>query len=542
MPLRRVHNEPRQRMKRAQRRLAEEERVEQAEWAELVPATRDSAVVARTRPGRARIERGSPARAVAISFLLLIAAGTALLMLPGMRATGAGAPASVAAFTATSAACVTGLAVVDTATYWSPLGQGMILLLIQVGGFGIQALGTLWILLLNRRMGAHSRLAAQAETGAMTPGDVRLVLQSLAIITVVVEAGVGLLLTLRLWVAYDMALPRAAWNGLFHSVSAFNNAGFALASDSLMTYGHDVMILLPIAVAIVLGGLGFLVIVELFSRATRARPLRPRRTEVTPMTVEEITARGRELARRSRYRLGDLHPERFGFSNPIPLSLHTRLMLTGTAALMLVGGAGFALFEWTNPATLGSMPLWEKLVQAFFSGSVTPRTAGFNTVDYAQVQAETRFLTDGLMFTGGGSGSTAGGVKVTTLAVLIVAVLAEARGRRDVTTLDRRIPDTTVRVAIAVVMVSFAAVMAGTMALIWLTGLDLDLAMFETISALATVGLSANVTPTLNEPAQLLLIALMFLGRVGPLTLASSLTLRSSPRVYRLPEGRPMIG
>jgi trk system potassium uptake protein len=308
-----------------------------------------------------------------------------------------------------------------------------------------------------------------------------------------------------------------------------------------MEYGQDPLVLAPITVAIVLGSLGFLVIVELYNRATGARGLLPkRRTEA--MSVEQVRARGMELARRSRYRLGDLHPERFGFNNPIPLSLHTRLMLIGTAVLWVVGTVGFALFEWRNPATLGAMPWWERAMQSFFSGAITPRTAGFNTVDYAAVQAETRFLTDGLMFTGAGSGSTAGGVKVTTLAVLAVAVLAEVRGHKDTNVLDRRIPDTTVRVAIAVVLVSFATVMAGTMAMMSLSELDLDLAMFEVISALATVGLSANVTPTLGIPAQMLLAGLMLLGRVGPLTLASSLTLRTTPRSYRLPEGRPMIG
>jgi Trk-type K+ transport system membrane component len=529
-------------MLRAQRQIAEDERAQEGEWAELIPDARSSQVVARSTQQQSRLERRSPARSITTSFVGLIAVGTLLLMLPGMRWGESTAPLGVALFTATSASCVTGLAVVDTGTYWTPLGQATILLLIQVGGFGIQALGTLWILLLTRRLGSRSRLAAQAETGALTQGDVRQVLIALGSITVVVETAVAVMLTARFALGYDQSLPRAAWMGLFHSVSAFNNAGFALASDSLMTYGHDVLILGPIGLAIILGGLGFLVIVELVSRATGARPLVPRRKAPQPMTVEQIAARGRELARRSRYRLGDLHPERLGFGNPIPLSLHTRLMLIGTGLIMAVGTLGFALFEWTNPATLGAMPWWERLVQSVFSGGITPRTAGFNTVDYAEVSAETRFLTDGLMFTGGGSGSTAGGIKITTLMVLVMAVLAEVRGHRDVNTLDRRIPDTVVRIAIAVLMVSFAAVMIGTMWLIWLTELDLDLAMFEVISALATVGLSANVTPTLPEPAQLLLVGLMLLGRVGPLTLASSLTLRTTPRDYRLPEGRPMIG
>ncbi len=500
-----------------------------------------SEVLARSQAQQARIGRRSPARSITVSFAVLCGLGTLLLMLPMMRTGPGSASPAVALFTSVSATCVTGLAVVDTATYWSIPGQVAILLLIQIGGFGIQALGTLWILLLNRKLGTASRLAAQAETGVLTQGDVRQVLTALAVITVTVESAVALLLGARFWLHYDLPLAQAAWKGTFHSISAFNNAGFALASDSLMSYGQDPLILGPIALAIVLGGLGFLVIVELSRRATGARGLIPRRG-APEMTPAEVIARGRELARRSRYRMGAFHPERFGFANPIPLSLHTRLMLIGTAMMVLVGTLGFGLFEWANPETLGTMSWWEKGLQAIFSGGVTPRTAGFNTVDYAAVIPETRLLTDALMFVGGGSGSTAGGIKVTTLMILFVAARAEIRGHQDVNVLDRRIPNTTVRVAISVAMISLAAVLIGTMALQALTDLDLDLALFEVTSALATVGLSANVTPGLPEPAQLLLVALMFLGRVGPLTLASSLSLRNTSRDYRLPEGRPMIG
>ena len=504
-------------------------------------AAGSSEVIARSHSQQAGIASRSPTRTITVSFAVLCGVGALLLMLPVMRAGAGSASPGVALFTAVSATCVTGLAVVDTSSYWSITGQVTILVLIQVGGFGIQALGTLWILLLNRKLGTSSRLAAQAETGLLTQGDVRRVLLGLAVITVTVEALVAVLLTLRFWTHYDMSLAKALWEGTFHSISAFNNAGFALAADSLMSFGRDPLILGPIALAIVIGGLGFLVVIEIFRRTTAARALRPQPRR-TPMTPEQVVARGRELARRSRYRLGAFHPERFGFANPIPMSLHTRLMLIGTAALIAGGTAVFAVFEWANPATLAPLPWWQKAIQSLFSGGITPRTAGFNTVDYSTVLPETRLLTDALMFIGGGSGSTAGGIKVTTLMVLLVAARAEIRGHQDVNVLDRRIPTTTVRVAIAVTMVSLGAVLVGTMSLLGLTRLTLDQALFESISALATVGLSANVTPGLSEPAQLLMVALMFLGRVGPLTLASSLTLRSTSRYYRLPEGRPMIG
>jgi Trk-type K+ transport system membrane component len=436
---------------------------------------------------------------------------------------------------------VTGLAVVDTGTYWTFAGQLTILILIQVGGFGIQALGTLWILLLNRKLGTASRLATQTETGALTPGEVRRVLAGLAIITITVESVVAVLLGIRLWWHYDLPWTQAAWQGAFHGISAFNNAGFALASDSLTSYGQDPLMLAPISVAVVIGGLGFLVVIEVFRRTTGARTLRLRRRPPA-LSQQEVIARGRELSRRSRYRLGGFHPERFGLANPVPMSLHTRLMLVGTASLIVLGTVSFAVFEWRNPGTLGGMPWWERAMQSVFSGGITPRTAGFNTVDYTAVAPETRFLTDALMFIGAGSGSTAGGLKVTTVMVLLVAARAVIRGDNDVSVLDRRIPNATVRVAVAVTMVSLGAVVTGTMALLAMTTLSLDQALFEATSALATVGLSAEVTAVLPESAQLLLVALMFLGRVGPLTLASSLSLRSTPRHYRLPEGRPMIG
>ncbi|MGB8020208.1 MAG: potassium transporter TrkG [Candidatus Nanopelagicales bacterium] len=537
----RLRTTPRSRIARAAGKLQAAERAEEEYFAELGPKPKKSEVVARTRSGRSRFNRRSPTRTVAGSFVVLCSIGTLLLMLPGMSVEVGTTSFATALFTAVSAGCVTGLATVDTATHWTTQGQAVIVLLVQVGGFGIQALGTLLALLLTKKMGATSRLAAQAETGALSPGEVRGVLRALATISLVVESLVALALAGRFLLAYELPLGQSLWMGVFHSVSAFNNAGFALASDSLMTYGRDPFILGPIAVAIFLGSLGFLVIVEVFSRATGARSLLPQR-RLAPMDTTDVRRRAKELARRSRYRMGDSHPERLGFANPIPLSLHTRLTLIGTGVVLLVGFAGFALFEWANPATLGSLPWWERIMNALFSGGITPRTAGFNTVDYAAVRTETRFLTDGVMFIGGASGSTAGGVKVTTLMVLAYAVIAEIRGHADVNSLDRRIPDTTVRVAIAVVLVSAAAVTVGTMALIALSDLSLDLAMFEVVSALATVGLSANVTPTLPGPAHMLLVLLMLLGRVGPLTLASALTLRNAQRSYRLPEGRPMIG
>lgn len=527
-------------MRRALRQVRADERAEESFDLPFVGAR--TQVESRSRVRQSRLERRSPTRTVALSFLTLIGAGTLLLLLPPMD-TNAGqrTPLLTALFTATSATCVTGLNVVDPATYWTDLGKVTILALIQVGGFGIQALGTLWILLLNRRLGARSRMAAMTETGALTPGDVKRVLIALGAVTLIVEVTVAAALMLRFWTAYDYGLGKAAWFGIFHSISAFNNAGFALYTTSLMDLASDPFILVPLSIAVIFGGLGFLVVVEMVSRATGGRGLLPRRRGVLTIDEEMMRNHAREQAIIGTYTIA-AHPHRQTLRGSIPMSLHTRLMLWGTLALLAIGTVMFALLEWRNPDTLGPMGFRDKLMNAFFSGGVTPRTAGFNSIDYSLVGADTRLITDGLMFVGGGSGSTAGGIKVTTIIVLLAAALAEVRGRRDVETLDRRIPESTVRVAIAVLLVSGTAVVASTIALIALTGLSLDLALFEIVSALATVGLSANVTPTLNPPAQLLLIALMFLGRVGPLTLASSLSLNMVHRNYRLPEGRPMVG
>lgn len=480
-----------------------------------------------------------PARTVALAFAIMVSVGTLLLMLPGMRAGGGGATLTVALFTAVSASCVTGLAVVDTGTYWSTAGQVTILLLIQVGGFGIMTLGTLAAILITRRVGLQTRLATSAESGTAELGALRPVLRGVAVITLIVELGVGLALALRLALGYDLPVGKSLWYGVFHSISAFNNAGFALASDSLTAFRTDGLIMIPVSLAIILGGLGFPVMLEVTRRLLSGRrPLERRRR----MTDTEIDQRAAEIVGRVHDRIGVEMVDRRGFAGPVSMSLHTRLMLYGTGLMLLIGTLGFAAFEWRNPDTLGGQPMFQRLFQAFFSGGVTPRTAGFNTISYAEVSGETRFLTDGLMFIGGGSASTAGGIKITTLLVLLMAAAAEVRGTPEVNALDRRLPNSTVRIALAVVMVSFMSVMIGTLTLMSLTMLDLDLALFEVISALATVGLSADVTPTLPDPAQLLLVVLMLLGRIGPITLVSALSLRSAELHYRLPEGKPLIG
>ncbi len=420
--------------------------------------------------------------------------GTLLLLLPVSRTGGEGAPFVTAVFTATSAVCVTGLTTVDTATYWTHTGQVVILALIQVGGFGIMTLASLIALFLSRRVGLRTRLTAAAETRSVGLGDVRRVLRGVLIVTVVVEGVIATLLTLRFRATYDDTWATATWHGVFHAVSAFNNAGFALYSDNLMGFLTDGLVLMPISVAVVIGGLGFPVIVEVL-RNRRARTW----------------------------------------------SLHTRLTLLMTAVLLVGGTVFITLTEWGNTATLGPLAPVDKLVGGWFH-AVQPRTAGFNAWDYGAVTDETLLGTILLMFVGGGSAGTAGGLKVTTFIVLFFVIVAEVRGDEDVIAFDRRIDHRVVRQATTVALLGVAAVVGGTILLTELTDLPFRDVLFETTSAFATVGLSTGITPRVGDPAQLVLVALMFVGRLGPITLVSALALRERNRRYRYPEGAPLIG
>lgn len=436
-----------------------------------------------------------PAQAVTAGFAAAIVVGTLLLMLPVARAGRGGAGALEALFTATSAVCVTGLIVVDTPTYWSGFGQVVIVALIHVGGFGIMTLASLLGLLISRRLGLRGRLTAAAETKSVSLGDVRRVVLGVAKISLTVEAATAAVLTVRLVVGYDEPPARALWLGVFHAISAFNNAGFALYSDNLIRFMTDPWISLPVATAVIIGGLGFPVIFEL----------------------------------RRAYR----HPSR--------LSMHSKITLTGTAVLLVVGTAFMLAAEWSNPGTLGPLSVPGKLLAGFFQG-VMPRTAGFNSVDIAQMNTGTWLGTDVLMFIGGGSAGTAGGIKVTTFFLLFFVILSEVRGDDDSTAFHRRIPYSAQRQALTVALLGVAAVVAPSVLFAMTTPFSLDQVLYEIVSAFATVGLSTGITAQLPPPHQLVLVLLMFLGRLGPVTLATALALRSRERLFRLPEERPIIG
>ncbi|SPT75690.1 Ktr system potassium uptake protein B [Arcanobacterium haemolyticum] len=454
-----------------------------------------------------------PTYILIVAFLVTLLAGTFLLMLPisvtgqppwpyplstppheyGPRFAG-GAPFSVAFFTATSATAVTGLAVVDTATYYTTFGQSIIAVLIQLGGMGTMTIVTLVAMVLARRLNMRTREVASASVSGMSMGNVRRVVFGVVALTALVETSIaGALLGRFLYLGHSFSTALGeAW---FHSISAFNNAGFSLYTDSLIEFATDPWIILPISAGIIIGGLGYPALLAFYGFG--------------------------------------LHWWRW------PMT--TRLVTVGTSSLLVFGWVFFALAEWNNPNTLGHEGPGGKILMAFFA-SVTPRTAGFNSLDVASLTDISRVLTDILMFIGGGPGGTAGGVKITTVFVIGFVVWSEMRGGRAVNVLGLRLPRSAQRQALTVMSLSSIAVMVGTMLIMVQTTVNLDQALFEVVSAFATVGLSTGITPSLPASSQLVLITLMIIGRLGPLTIATALALRTSPLTYELPKDRPLIG
>lgn len=437
----------------------------------------------------------NPIRLVPSLFLLAIIIGTVLLSLPIATADGTPAPVLTALFTATSAVAVTGLVVADTGSYWSPFGQVAILLMFQIGGLGIMTAATLFGLIAGRGFGLHDRMATQVERGRLETGDALSVLKLVFGITVVVEAAVAAILALRMMTSYDMTWGSALWHGVFHAVSAFNNAGFSTHSDSVMGYQSDPVILVPIMLAVILTALGFPV-------------------------------------------MQDLRDKRFAWKR---WSLHSKVTVSGTAALLALGFIAILVMEWTNAGTLGPMSVGSKLLNAAFH-SVMPRTAGFNSVDVGAFHDQTLMVNYLLMFIGGGSAGTAGGIKVTTFIVLFAIVLSEVLGRRDAGLFDRRFGSEVERQALTVTVLAAGLIFAATTYISSITTLSLPEILFECISAFSTVGLSTGITADLPPSAQIVIVLLMFIGRVGTITVATALAVGRPARPYRYPKENLIVG
>lgn len=444
----------------------------------------------------------NPAQVLVLGFAVIILAGAFVLALPAASVDGESVGFANALFTATSAVCVTGLVVVDTATHWTAFGKTVILVLIQVGGLGFMTMTTLIALIIGKRISLKERLLMQEALNQFTISGVVRLTKYILIATFIIE-GIGAAL---LAVGF---VPVYGWEkglvfSVFHSVSAFCNAGFDLVGEfrSLTPFAESAAVSLTVAALIVLGGLGFTVLVDLYEfRSAKTRKNR-----------------------------------RF--------SLHSKLTLYITGILIAAGFILFFIFEFNNPRTLGGLSFKGKLLAALFQ-SVTPRTAGFNTLPTDGLSLSSKFLTVILMFIGGAPSSTAGGIKVTTLGVLAFTMLSMIRGRDDTEIFSRRIPRDIVNRAIAVISASVVIVVAGTMMLSFTeTGVDFMDIFFETTSAFGTVGLSLGMTPNLSLAGKLILSFIMFVGRVGPMTLAVAVAQRQQKRkaMIKYPEGKVIVG
>lgn len=439
--------------------------------------------------------RMDPPKVLVFGFGAIILLGTLLLSLPASTVDGKGLPILDALFTATSATCVTGLVVVDTGDTFTRFGEMVILSMIQVGGLGFMSFATLLAFILGKRISFKERLIIQESLNNETvEGIVRLV-KRIFLFTAVVEITGGIILSLRF--SQDMAAGKAIYFGFFHAVSNFNNAGFDLMGGfkGLTAYAEDPIVNITLITLISLGGIGFIVMNELFDyRKTRR------------------------------------------------LSLHSKVVLALSAVLVFGGALLIFILEFNNPSTLKPMTMTGKIFGAFYQ-AVTPRTAGSNTLNIPDLKQSTLFLIIFLMFIGASPGSTGGGIKTTTFAVLIGAMRAQIRGREDVTFFGRRMDHTIISKSLTVTLISLFLIFFVTMVLtITEPGKEFLMIFFETVSAFSTVGLSMGLTPELSSYGKILITITMFAGRVGPLTLAYAIAKKRKENHYRYPAGKVMIG
>ncbi|MFJ8516445.1 TrkH family potassium uptake protein [Lysinibacillus xylanilyticus] len=437
----------------------------------------------------------NPPKILVLGFATIILIGTFLLTLPIATENGEGLSFLNALFTATSATCVTGLVVVDTGDTFSTFGELVILFLIQIGGLGFMTFATLLFLLLGKKISLKERLLLKEAFNNITmAGLVRLV-RRILLFTALIELIGGLILSIRF--SFDMPVGKAIYFGFFHSISNFNNAGFDLMGgfNGLTEYVDDPFIVLTICALITIGGLGFIVINELYEY--------------------------RETKR---------------------LSVHSKIVLSTTLILTIGSTILIFLFEYGNSKTLGPLSEWGKVLGSLYQ-AVTPRTAGSNTLPIGDLTQSTLFLIILLMFIGAGSGSTAGGIKITTFALLVATMWSQIRGKEDVVLFRRRIVNETILKALTVTMCGMMIVIFVTFVLsIIEQGHNFMMYFFEATSAFGTVGLSMGLTPELSPGGRLVIILTMFAGRLGPLTIAFAIAKRRKSEAFRHPKGNIMIG
>ncbi|MEP1079594.1 TrkH family potassium uptake protein [Leptolyngbya sp. PL-A3] len=440
-------------------------------------------------------------RTICLGFAAFITVGTLLLMLPISIAGGQWGDFIVALFMSTSAVCVTGLAVVDPGTYFTPFGQAMLLLLVQMGGLGYMTANTLLLMVLRRRLRLRDKLAIQQALDKEGLSGTGNLVKSIIALTLLFEL-TGTFLMLPTFV-HDHGWSSGIWFALFHSVSAFNNAGFALFSDNLIGYATSVPITLVISLLIIFGGIGYQVIMEMF-----------------------MWVRDRIQSR----------PERVVFP------LNFKVVVSTTVALLIVGTLAFFIVEFRNPGTTEGYSVGERLLLAWFQ-SVVPRTAGFNSINYADMTQSGLFITIALMFIGASPGGTGGGIKTTTVRVLYSCTKSVLQSKQEVLCYRRQIPMSLILKAVAVLFGSASTVVLSSI-LISITDPNLEFiqVLFESVSAFATVGLSTGITATVTVWSKLVLIGTMYVGRVGILLLMSAFLGDPNPTTIRYPEENLLVG
>jgi trk system potassium uptake protein TrkH len=438
--------------------------------------------------------RLSPPRILVLGFASIIMLGTLLLMLPVSSRNGESLAFIDALFTATSAVCVTGLVVVDTGTYFSVLGQVIIAILIQIGGLGFMTMSTLVAIAFKRKISLKERLILQEAMNQSTMEGIVRLIRKVVIYSLILEGICGTLFALR-W-SFDMPIGRAIYYGYWHAISMFNNAGFDMFGDfrSLTGYVYDPFVNFTAMFLIVSGGIGFVVLSDLV----------------------------------------DYHKTK-------KLSLHSKVVLLMTALLIVFGALVIFVFEFSNPRTLGGLNWGGKILGSFFQ-SVTPRTAGANTVDIAGLRQATQFFMIILMFIGASPGSTGGGIKTTTFLIMAGAVIAMMRGREDIVFFRYRLVQERIFKALTITLLALLFIITVTMVLSTTEDSNFLMILFETTSAFGTVGLSLGLTLKLTTFGKLMICFTMFAGRLGPITLAYALGQKNKKELYRYPEGKMIIG
>jgi trk system potassium uptake protein TrkH len=456
-----------------------------------------------------KLSRLSSTQLIAAAFTALILLGTFLLMLPAASKAGTVTNFFDALFTSTSAVTVTGLTTLDSETHWSTTGHVILAFLIQIGGFGIIGFATLVGYLIEGRVSLKNRISATSESSATKQPDIKTLLKNIAKLMLFFQLVLFLFLTIRFFVEYGYSFEKALAHGGFHAISAFNQAGFTLYTDSLMGFANDGWIIAPIFLISTLAGFGFPVMAELRDRL--------------------------------RLRVYRLIGKAADYSMPAQWSLNSRIILWASLFLLVVGAIGIAISEWNNPRTLGALEPIQKVIASIFTSSM-PRSTGLNTIDTGAMYASTWLGLDILMFIGGASASTAGGIKIGTAVVLLYIVYTEIRGDAAVNVGNRRLPRSMQRQALTIVTLYLFVVIGAIFLLRFTTNFTLDELLFEVISAAGTVGLSTGITPDLPDHAKFLLSLLMLFGRLGPIVVATSLALRKTKRHFELPKERPLIG